>query len=226
MLIVDCMKSNVVSISPDTTLLKCRKLFKENKISRLPVVDVDGVVVGLVSVTDLKAYTPQNATPMAILEAIDMLEEVRAKDVMSVAPRTIYYKGTVDQAALLMIENDLNCLPVVGSDDKLMGILTEWDIFKSLVDISGVSHPGADVAFTLENKRGTLREILDQLKDDGMRIASVLSNFSADGAMRQVKIRFFHGEDATLEKQALEKLKSHPGLRYWAYDGEVVLSKK
>lgn len=221
MLILDWMTQTVVSIAPDTSLLQCRKLFKKHQIRHLPVLDTDGVVVGLVTDTDLKTFAPQSATPLEIIEALDILEEMKAKDVMTMAPPTISYKSTVDQAALVMIEKRLNCLPAVDSNDKLQGILTEWDLFKALAAISGASHSGIDTAFVLEDKRGTLREILDWLKEDTMRIISVLSSFSEDGT-RQVKIRFY-SEDPAAELQALERMKRHPGLRYWARNGEVSL---
>ena len=224
MLILDWMKTDVVSVTPDTTLLQCRKLFKEHGVSRLPVLDTDGVVVGLLTVADLAAYLPQNATPLEILEAIDILGEMKAKEVMAVAPETVYYKGTVDQAALLMVEKRLNCLPVVDSDFRLKGFLTEWDIFKALVDVSGAHQSGIDVAFVLENKRGTMREILDQLAADKMRLASVLTTVK-DNGMRHAKIRFY-SENPADEQRALEKLKSHPGLRYWRCGEEVMLCEK
>lgn len=224
MLVIDWMKPNTVSIAPNTSLLQCRKLFKEHKISRLPVVDSDGVVVGLVTTTNLAALTPRQATPLEIIEALDVLEETKAKDVMLVAPDTISYKSTVDQAAQRMIEKQLTCLPVVDGEGKLLGILTEWDLFKALADVSGVSQRGVDIAFHLENKRGPLREILDQLKEDGMRIISVLSSVSDDG-MRQVKIRF-HAEDRAAESASLERLKVHLGLRYYAYEDVVTIIER
>lgn len=224
MLIIDWMTSNVISISPDTSLLQCRKLFKKHKVRRLPVLDTDGMVVGLISMSDLNAFTPQRSTPLEIIEALDILEEMKAKDVMTMAPTTIPCQSTVDQAAIIMIEKHLNCLPVVDSDDKLVGILTEWDLFKALTAVSGAMQRGVDTAFVLENKRGTLREILDWLKEDRMRIISVLSSFTENGD-RQVKIRFY-SEDLDAEIKTLERLKAHPGLRYWAREDEVVLTEK
>lgn len=225
MLILDWMKSNVISVPPDASLLQCRKLFKEHKISRLPVVDADKVVVGLISASDINAFAPQRTTGLEILEVLDLLGETPAKQVMTVAPVTIDYKRTVEQAAKLMIEKRVACLPVVNDDDKLTGILTEWDIFKALVSISGDAMPsGVEMAFNLENKQGTLREILDMLKEYGVRISTVLSIISDDG-MRQVKISFW-SDNATAENNALEKLKVHPGLRYWARSGEVYLRDK
>lgn len=225
MLILDWMKSNVISVPPDTSLLHCRKLFKEHQISRLPVVDADKVVVGLISASDIKEFSPQRTTGLEILEVLDMLGETKAKQLMIVDPATINYKGTVEQAATKMIERRVACLPVVNDEEKLVGILTEWDIFKALVSISGAAMPtGVEMAFKLENRRGTLREILDRLKEYGVRISTVLSIISDDG-MRQVKIRFW-SEDTAAEDKALEELKNHAGLRYWARNGEVYLRDK
>ena len=191
MLILDWMKSNVISVPPDTSLLHCRKLFKEHQISRLPVVDADKVVVGLISASDIKEFSQQRTTGLEILEVLDMLGETKAKQLMTVDPATINYKGTVEQAATKMIERRVACLPVVNDEEKLVGILTEWDIFKALVSISGAAMPtGVEMAFKLENRRGTLREILDRLKEYGVRISTVLSIISDDG-MRQVKILFW-----------------------------------
>ena len=225
MLILDWMKSNVISVPPDASLLQCRKLFKDNHIGRLPVVDADKIVVGLISASDINAFAPQRTTGLEILEVLDILGETPAKQIMTVDPVTINYKGTVEQAAQRMIEKRVACLPVVNDEEKLVGILTEWDIFKALVSISGAAMPeGVEMAFKLENKRGTVREILDLLKEYGVRISTVLSIISDDG-MRQVKIRFW-SEDAEAENKALEKLKDHAGLRYWARGGEVYLRDK
>lgn len=225
MLILDWMKTNVLSVSPEASLLQCRKIFKEHNISRLPVVDADKVVVGLISAADINSFAPHRTTGLEILEVLDLLADTPAKQIMTVDPVTINYKGTVEQAAQRMIEQHATCLPVVNSEEKLVGILTEWDIFKALVSISGAAMPSSvAMAFSLENKQGTLREILDLLKEYGVRIATVLSNIADDGT-RQVKISFW-SDDPEAEKGALEKLKGHAGLRYWARGSEVYLHDK
>lgn len=219
MLIIDWMKTDVVSISPDTTLLHCKKLFKEHQISRLPVIDTDGVVVGMLTLADLNTLTPKSATPLEMIEMLEVLREAKAKSYMIVAPPTISSKSTVDQAALHMIEHDISYLPVVDDDFKLVGILTEWDMLKALADATGAAHRGVDVAFVLEDARGTLRTIIDQLTDEGMRIISVQTSYSGDG-LKRVKVRF-HSEDQAAEGASLQRLKQHPRLRYWARGDDV-----
>lgn len=222
MLITDWMTSNVVTIPPTTTLLQCREFFKKHRIGRLPVVDADNIVVGLISSEAIKAFSPQRTTGLEIIELLDMLSETKAGEIMTVAPPTIHYKGTIGQAAQYMVEKGVFCLPVVNDDDKIMGILTQWDIFKALVSISGANMPsGVEMVFNLENKQGTLREILDLLKECGVRVSTVLSSIMNDGK-RQVKVGFW-SEDTTAEQKALEQLKNHANLRFWAQGGKVVM---
>lgn len=219
MLILDWMKPHVITVVPDTSLLQCRKLLKDNRINYLPVVDRDNIVVGLVASADLKAFAPQHTTGFEILEALDILAETKVKDVMVIAPVTIHYNNTVEQAAKTMFDRHVACLPVVDDEDKLVGIITGWDIFHALLNMSGAEQGGEEAGFILPNQPGTIREILDTLKTHGMSVISVLSA-AADNGTRQVKIRF-RAQDAAALDDTFEILKQHSGLRYWARDGKV-----
>ncbi len=221
MLILDWMQSKVISVPPTATLLQCRKLFKEHKINRLPVVDANNVVVGIISSTDIRSFAPKRSTGLEIIELLEIMSETKVRDVMVVDPVTITYKSTIEQAAKMMINKHVACLPVVNDEDKLVGIITGWDVFKALLDISGAEQPGVEVGFIVPYQPGTIRELLDKLKAQGMSIISVLSSASGD-SMRQVKIRF-KGPDDLSQNVALEQFRDHPGLRYWAREGEFYL---
>ena len=99
MLILDWMQSKVISIPPTATLLQSRKLFKEHKINRLPVVDSNNVVVGLISSSDVRSFAPNKSTGLEIIELLEIMSETKARDVMVVDPVTITYKSTIEQAA-------------------------------------------------------------------------------------------------------------------------------
>ena len=221
MLVLDWMQTKVISIPPTATLLQCRKLFKEHKINRLPVVDASNIVVGLISSSDVRSFAPNKSTGIEIIELLEIMSETRVRDVMVVDPVTITYKSTIEQAAKRMIDRHVACLPVVNDEEKLVGIITGWDVFKALLDISGAEQAGVEVGFVVPYQPGTLRELLDRLKTHGMSIISVLSSASNDG-MRQVKIRF-KGPDAMSQNMALEQFRDHPGLRYWAREDEFYL---
>ncbi len=224
MLVLDWMQSKVISIPPTTTLLQCRKLFKEHKINRLPVVDANNVVVGLISSSDVRSFAPNKSTGLEIIELLEVMSETRVREVMVVDPVTITYKSTIEQAAKRMIDKHVACLPVVNDEEKLMGIITGWDVFKALLDICGAEQPGVEVGFMVPNQPGTIRSLLDILKAQGMSIVSVLSSASGND-MRQVKIRF-RGPDDLSQNVALEQFRDHPGLRYWAQGGEFHLKSK
>ena len=221
MLILDWMQSKVISVPPTATLLQCRKLFKEHKINRLPVVDANNIVVGLISSSDVRSFAPSKSTGLEIIELLEIMSETKVRDVMVVDPVTISFKSTIEQAAQKMINRHVACLPVVNDEDKLVGIITGWDVFKALLDISGAEQPGVEVGFVVPYLPGTVRELLDTLKSHGMSIISVLSSASGNN-MRQVKIRF-KGPDDLSQNVALEQFRDHPGLRYWAREGEFYL---
>ncbi|MDO5536879.1 MAG: CBS domain-containing protein [Desulfovibrionaceae bacterium] len=218
MLILDWMQNNVIAIKPKTRLLECRRLLRENKIGRLPVVDASGIVVGVLSASDIKACMPAQDTGLQVLEALDILAETQAREIMTIPAVTISYKSTVTQAAMLMIEKSVTSLPVVDEEGHLKGILTQWDVFKGLTHMSGaqVMRNAVEVGFTVENRPGTLRSILEQI--EGVHIATVLSAIDRDGR-RQVEIIFWSADPAK-EDAALDRLKGHPCLRYWARGSE------
>lgn len=223
MLITDWMKENVITVSPKTSLLQCRALFKELNINRLPVVDEKKNVLGLLSSSDIRAFVPQRSTGLEILEALDVMSETPASDVMVKNPHTIHYNSTVEQAAQMMFDKHVACLPVVDDQEVLIGIITGWDVFRALLSISGAEQPGEEAGFLLPNKPGTVRELLEILKINGLPIISVLST-DAQGGMRQVKIRFKDPGGAAVDT-AIEQFKAHPGLRYWLRSGKVFLKE-
>ena len=224
MLLFDWMKTNVISVTPDTSLRQCRRLLKEHKINRLPVVDAEKIVVGLISSENVKTFSPKGATGLEIIELLEVMEEAKAKDVMVVAPETILYTATVEQAAMRMRDKRVPCLPVVNEEDKLVGIVSGWDIFKALLAMSGAEHPGMEAAFVVPDREGTLKVILDEFKKYGMRIVSVLSSAYVNGT-RQVKIRFFGGDEDG-KAAILKQFSEHPGLRYWSHDSEMFIKDK
>ena len=118
-----------------------------------------------------------------------------------------------------MFDRHVACLPVINDEYKLVGIITGWDIFHALLNMSGAEQGGEEAGFLLPNQPGTIREILETLKTHGMSVISVLSA-AADNGMRQVKIRF-QAQDATALDDIFDILKQHSGLRYWARDGKV-----
>lgn len=191
MQIQEWMTRDVITVTPDTSLFKAAKLMKEHDIRRLPVVDDHKRLVGIVSDRDVKAASPSRATSLDMYELMYLLSEIKIRDVMTASPVSISPEQTVETVALLMQEKGFGGLPVVDADNKVIGIITDHDIFKVFVTITGVRHGGLQLTFEVEDTPGTMRPIFDMLRDHKATILSMLTsaNESTDNAKRRVYIR-------------------------------------
>ena len=147
MLIREWMTKDVVTASLDVSMLKISKMMKEYGIRRVPVVDDNNKVIGIVSDRDVKDASPSKATTLDMHELYYLLSEIKARDIMTPDPFTVNIKETVERVAMVMLKHKIGGLPVVDDDGKLAGIITDRDLFKVLVEITGVRHGGGKLLF-------------------------------------------------------------------------------
>ena len=223
MLLQDWMTTQVISVNSNDSLMHCLNLFKEHRINTMPVVDDAKKVAGIVLSSDIRSCLTPGTTGIEVLENVNTLNNTRVHEIMNKKPVVINSKRTVNQAALLMSERNVWALPVVDDNDTLVGFMTEWDVFKALVTINGSKTAGRiEAAFDIENRPGELRRILDELKLDNLSLQIASIHFSYINDKYQVMMTIWV-KDKQVETQALNAIKSHPGLRYWAYEDEVNL---
>jgi len=127
----DWMTTNPIAIGLKTTLPEAHKLMTEHHIRRLPVVD-EGKVVGILTLGDVREASPSGATSLSIFELNYLLAKLTVDKLMTREPVTIAATATISEAARLMLTNKIAGLPVV-EEGKLVGIITESDIFRVLV---------------------------------------------------------------------------------------------
>ena len=132
-LVKDWMTYDVVTVSPDTTVPEANKLMTEEEIRRLPVVDSKGRLVGIVTLGDLRGAQPSSATSLSIWEMNYLLSRLTVKQIMRSDLITVTPEATIGEAATRMLANRVAGLPVVDEKDKLVGIITESDIFTMVV---------------------------------------------------------------------------------------------
>ncbi len=140
----DWMTPNPIAIDPNTTLPEAHKLMKECHIRRLPVVD-RGKVVGILTLGDVREASPSDASSLSIFELNYLLSKLTVENIMTRDPITIAPTATIREAAQLMLDHKIGGVPVVEGE-KLVGIITESDIFRVLVqepEPSGVVPFGA-----------------------------------------------------------------------------------
>ena len=130
MTIETTMSSNVVTVKEDDTLMNAVRIMKDNKIKHLPVVNSSGELVGIVTDRDLKEASASDATTLEVHELLYLLDKVKIQSIMSKNVITTEKSGSAKQAALLMVEKGVGCLPVVDGK-KVVGIVTRSDLLKA-----------------------------------------------------------------------------------------------
>jgi acetoin utilization protein AcuB len=152
-----------MSISEASTLMK------QEKVHRLPVLDKDKKLVGLITEKDILYASPSPASSLSIHEMAYLLSKLTVKKLMSKNVVTITKDTTVEEAARMMVDQDLSCLPVLEGD-KLIGIVSKSDMFKILLELFGARHFGIRVSFIVEDKPGTIARISQALSEQNIDI--------------------------------------------------------
>ncbi len=159
MLVRDCMKRDVVTVTPDDTLATALVLTRKHRVRHLPVLLESGVLVGMISDRDIRLAMPSPlTTPDA--ERADYLERtaigaVMTRDVITVGP-----EETVEDAAKQLYTHRIGSLPVVGADERLVGILTETDVLHAFVRLLGVAEPSSRIEVEIPDRPGELGRAL------------------------------------------------------------------
>ncbi len=189
MLIKDWMAKDPVTISEDTSMIKAIHIMKERRFRRLPVVAA-GRLVGMVTDRDLKEAAPSKATTLDVHELYYLLAELQVKEIMSHNPLSVSQDDTVEHAAQIMLDHTISGLPVVDTQGKVVGIITQSDVFRVFMDITGVLQGGVQFALRLPDRPGLIKEVVDLLRSRGARFVSLLSSYAkAQEGFRDVYIR-------------------------------------
>lgn len=131
-LVKDWMTREVVTVAPDATLPQAHRLMTSHGIRRLPVLK-NGRLVGIVTRGDVRGAEPSGATSLSIWEINYILAELEIQDIMTPDPLTVSQDATIRQVAQLMLDNKISGLPVVDDQGRVVGIITESDIFRMIV---------------------------------------------------------------------------------------------
>ena len=151
------------------SIAEASNLMKQEKVHRLPVLDRDKKLVGIITEKDILYATPSPASTLSIHEMAYLLSKLTVKKLMSKNVVTITKDTTVEEAARMMVDQDLSSLPVLDGD-RLIGIVSKSDMFKILLELFGARHYGVRVSFIVDDKPGTIAKISQALSEAGMDI--------------------------------------------------------
>ncbi|RPJ21918.1 MAG: CBS domain-containing protein [Chloroflexi bacterium] len=132
-LVSEWMTRDVVTIPPETSLKEAHDIMREKKIRRLPVV-THGKILGIVTLGDIRGAEPSRASSLSIWEVHHLLAKLKVSEIMTRNPATIQQTASIGEAARIMLEKKFSGLPVVDDENDLVGIITESDIFRLVVN--------------------------------------------------------------------------------------------
>jgi len=172
MLVKDRMISNPVHISPDTTFPEAYRVIREKGIRHVPVVDEHNKLVGITTLTDMLHVSPSITTSLSVFEANYVLANLHVSEVMSSPPITVPEDVPIEEAARIMVEKKIGCLPVMRND-QMVGIITETDIFKSFLEVLEGECASLRITVKVKDVRGELARLAGEIALLGGNICSV-----------------------------------------------------
>jgi len=132
-LVRDLMTEHVFTLRQNDRLLDLEELMSSRHVRHVPVVDRDGELVGLVSHRDLARGILGRIDDVPIGVEEDILRRRRVGEIMVTEPETVEPDARLRDAAEIMLEDKIGCLPVVEGT-RLVGILTEADFVRDFLE--------------------------------------------------------------------------------------------
>ena len=201
MAVKDFMTRKVVYISPNTTIAHAADMMREQKLHRLPVIENDQLV-GLVTEGTIAEASPSKATSLSIYEMNYLLNKTKVGDVMIRDVVTISQFASLEDATYLMLKNKIGILPVVDNE-QLYGVITDRDIFKAFLEVSGYGEEGVRLRFVTENKVGVLEQIIRLLVEENLNISNTVNIPRKDGKV-VIEVQLAGNIDTALLKKKFE----------------------
>ncbi|EOH99393.1 hypothetical protein UAW_00543 [Enterococcus haemoperoxidus ATCC BAA-382] len=176
MSVSDFMTRNLVVAQPEMKIFDAVDLMKKNNIHRLPVVKKEQVI-GLITEGTIQSALPSKATSLSVYEVNYLLNKTTVADIMVKDVQTIKPEASLEDGIFKMRQNNIGVLPVVDVNKKLVGIITNNDIFDAFLKITGYNDGGTRVQLRIpEDHKGILASITKLLADNNFSILTVVVN--------------------------------------------------
>lgn len=208
MFVGERMSHPVINITPETPVHDALAMFKKEHIRRAPVVK-DGKIVGIVSEKDLLNASPSPVTSLSVWEMNYLISKVTVKQVMCKKVISVDVNTPIEEAARIMADKKLGGLPVMRSG-KLVGIITETDLFKIFLELMGARTKATRVTAEVDDKPGALAKLTKAVSDAGGNFVS-FGQFSGDDSASKI-VTF---KVAGLKKDEITKVLAKAVKKFW-----------
>ncbi|MCZ7674529.1 MAG: CBS domain-containing protein [Chloroflexi bacterium] len=158
MLVKNRMSTPVITVGPDVPIMDALNTMKINKIRRMPVVDDKDALLGIISDKDLLNAGPSDATSLSVWEINYLVAKITVKKVMTKKVLAVREDTPIEEAARIMVDNKVGGLPVMDGK-KIVGMITESDLFKILLVLMGARERGVRVTAFVPDVLGELGKI-------------------------------------------------------------------
>lgn len=205
------MTPSPITASPDTNYNEALRLMQQNNIKSLPIVNKKEQLVGIVTHGDMLRAEPSLVTTLSAYEIVSLLEKVTMKKIMNTPVFAVEENCSITNAAKFMLDNKINCLPVVQGE-KLVGIITDTDIFKAFVEVTGGGQTGTHIEARMPDQQGQLAPFVQTISDAGSYIASIVITYE-EGGYGHVDVKERGGDTAKIQ-EGLQKLPSIDNINF------------
>ena len=208
MFVGERMSRPVISVSPDAPINDVLALFRKEHIRRAPVVK-NGKLIGIVSERDLLNASPSPVTTLSVWELNYLISKVTVKQVMTKKVTTVDKDTPIEEAARIMADQKIGGIPVLSSG-KLVGIITETDLFKAFLELMGARQKAIRVTVTVPDRPGELAKITKAIANNGGDFISfgLFSGPDADSRVVTFKVE-------GMKKEKIKEVLEDVVLKFW-----------
>lgn len=203
MLVGQRMSRPVITITPDLPITEALSLLKRSDIRRAPVIK-RGKLVGIVTIADIMNASPSQVTSLSIWEVNYLVSKITVKDVMTKDVVTVPEDMPIEDAARLMADTKIGGLPVMRGKE-IVGMITETDLFKIMLEMMGARHIGVRASFLVPNQAGELAKVSKLVFKSGGNILA-LGTFSGESPSNTLVTLKVEGIEPSALRQLLEPI--------------------
>jgi acetoin utilization protein AcuB len=203
------MTPNPTTVRPESDPLAAQTLLRYGRFGRLPVVDADGKLVGIVTASDLDLFFSSVPSP-GVLKRQYRVDQVMKSPVITVSP-----VHPLEEAAQLMLHHRIGGLPVVEGE-KLVGIITTSDILAQLVEALGGDTPSLRVTIRVPDRPGYFARVANEIAALNYNICSLLSGRDQDRVTLTMRLE---GADLRVVEEIIQGLAEIELLHVWESKG-------
>jgi len=213
MLVKDWMSKNIVSINEDDTIQDVMKILSHHKFHMVPAINKDKLV-GVITRQDIIRAISSEDDIHKDSESHFVLSKIKVKDMMTKDIVTVPLDSTIEQVAGVFLKKQIHSAPVVSDIGEMKGMITQTDLSRELICLTGGNRGGILFAFILEDRPGSIKELTDIIRQYDGRMYSILTSYEGiKNGFRKLYLRVY-GIDTFKVRELTELLGKRADLIY------------